>query len=240
MTLPEQKNIWIIEDDSGCRFVYKDILATNYNLSFFSSIGSFLESWVAPEMMKPNLLLVDLRLEDGFFMDLIGQGSQILDSKIPFVVVSVVDDVEILRLCFRKGAIDYLTKPFNKAELAVKVERVLRTPVGETLEKSMDFRLDPFQMVVSIASKASKELTAKEFKILSLFLATPDGRLTKESIYNSIWCRTKVSVKTIDVHLSNLRKKINKVGLRITFHAPFYVLESLHETREEPLLKANI
>lgn len=61
-------------------------------------------------------------------------------------------------------------------------------------------------------SSIFKDLTFKEFKILGLFINTPEHSLSRQNLISSLWTDVKVGPKTLDVHLFNLRRKIRPKG----------------------------
>ncbi|MBY0371431.1 response regulator transcription factor [bacterium] len=205
------KSIWIIEDDPGVRFVYEEVLALRYSLTFLQSVEEFCSA--LETRPRPDLLLADLRLPgESFLQFLKGPHSAARIAGIPFVVLSSVDDLDTLRSCFELGARDFLTKPIGKGELIVKLERLL---AGEAAPEPL-FQLDSIALNV-IAHGKKNRLTAKEFQILSIFHASPGYQVSRDEILKRVWNDVAVDSKTLDVHLSSLRKKISELGLEIAF-----------------------
>jgi DNA-binding response OmpR family regulator len=221
-----RQRIAIIEDDTYCRFVYEDILSERYDIVFYESLSDFKKVNWQDFCAQYDLFIVDLFLSDGSFVDYLSNSGDLKDlAKMPFIIVSVNDEVEMLRLCFEYGAIDYLTKPFNKNQLLIKIEHFFSQKAEhQQTQPNQEFKLDHYHMTLSSGDRQFQNLTPKEFNILSLLLDAPSRRLTRENIYESLWNSSKVSAKTIDVHLSNLRRKIQTSGLTIRFEQPYFVL----------------
>lgn len=218
--MESKQNIWILEDDNGSRFVYNEILGVKYHLTFFSSMKDFNEKLERNAFQGTDLLIADLKLSDGSFLTYL----QCLGNKnkitCPFLVVSSMDDVDSLLFCFKKGAVDYLTKPFARAELQVKVDKALIWKGGVPLESPFpETELDSTTLTILNSGKRSKVLTPKEFQILAILLEVKDP-IARPFLTSRVWKDSSVSPKTFDVHLSNLRKKIAQTGLGIQFIAP--------------------
>jgi len=120
----------------------------------------------------------------------------------------VVDKVVGLKL----GADDYVTKPFEMAELLARVEAQLRrTPArphpveGHTFG---DVRVD-FRKAEATRGGAPLELSAREFQLLRYFIEHRGATLTREELLNEVWGYNSMpSTRTVDVHVAWLRQKI--------------------------------
>ncbi|POB15111.1 MULTISPECIES: response regulator transcription factor [Pseudomonadati] len=205
MTMATDKEIWILEDDEGCRFVYEQTLVHRYNnLRFFTSIEEF-QNALSNTEKNPALIIADLMLDDGNFMTYLNHSKDRRLMVIPFIIVSSIDDIDALRFCFMEGALDYLTKPFKKNELIVKIENV--------------FNGSPRRMVQPIAHKSMlldgkevEHLTSKQKQLLGLFINSPHRIVSRDDILDNVWGDTTVHPKTVDVHLYNLRRKLHDYG----------------------------
>lgn len=221
-----EKSIWILEDDPGAAFVYHEILSGNYHLRIFDTIRSFMA--IIPETTsgratKPNLIIADLKLADENFLDVLSRsGAAGLGA--PLIVVSSIDDAEVLRTCFNSGALDYLTKPFTRNELLVKVERfinhtypTLATPEQDIGAPSGGVVLDACSLTVRRGSEAGVQLTAKELRIFSLIHRARGLSVSRHELQNEVWGNQIVTPKTLDVHLFHLRRKLSTIGIEIRY-----------------------
>lgn len=207
----QQPNIWILEDDKGCQFVYEQILKNQFQTTYFENIKKFKdcydEAMEKSQAPKPAMIIADLMLNDGNFLSFLTRDFHGgLGEEVPFIVVSSDDDIESLRICFKEGANDYITKPFKKNELLVKIETILK--------KNQKFG-EPIKPNVTIDGVVIEGLTTKQKKLLSLFNSQEDRTVGRELILEKVWGDTSVHPKTLDVHLYNLRRKINPYGLII-------------------------
>ena len=139
----------------------------------------------------------------------------------PILVLSakagLEDRVNVLRL----GADDFISKPFDNAEVLARVEAQLRryrqfsapAEAGEVLRLG-DLVLDREAVRVTAGGK-DVALTAREFEILALLLSHPKKVYTREQLYENVWGGEYMGDdNTVNVHISNLRSKLGKVSDR--------------------------
>lgn len=204
-----KKNIWILEDDEGARFVYDEVLSKRYEIKFYLDLKSLKDDLT--EFKKPDALIADLRLPDGTFLDLFKEN---IFSKFPFIVVSSMDDLDTLESCFNEGASDFLAKPFNGNELVYKLNRLL--------EKAGDDRLkiDTLSKKIILSEGKEIQLTPKEMHVLFLLKKDNNAPKARSEIIKEVWGGVTVTGKTLDVHMFNLRRKISQLEWTIKFIEP--------------------
>jgi len=133
-------------------------------------------------------------------------------SSVPVIVISAKEDVQERVHLLQNGADDYLIKPFDLAELLARIQIQLRHQrYTQNTQKIVyqDIELDLETHEVSVANQPVT-LTMKEFQLLTLFLTYPQKVFSRQNIYETIWEEPYYdSDKTINVHISNLRAKIN-------------------------------
>ncbi|EQC49155.1 response regulator receiver domain protein [Bacteriovorax sp. BSW11_IV] len=202
------KSIWVLEDDKDCQFVYEQTLDHRYKTKYFSSIADFANAMDSSEN-KPSMIIADLMLDDGNFLNYLTNSDESSVLNTPFIIVSSIDDIDALRFCFKEGALDYLTKPFKKNELVVKVENVLS---GAQRQR---FEIEGASKSVMLDGKEVKNLTSKQKQLLHLFMDSPGRCISRNDILEKVWESTNVHPKTVDVHLYNLRRKLHDLGYMI-------------------------
>ncbi len=121
----------------------------------------------------------------------------------------IVDKVVGLKL----GADDYVTKPFEMAELVARIEARLRRPQasGVATRDAYEFgniRVD-FRRAEVFRDGAAVELSAREFKLLRYFIEHREATLSRDELLNEVWgYESTPTTRTVDVHVAWLRQKI--------------------------------
>lgn len=167
-----------------------------------------------------------LRMDGGDFdlavMDLMlpgMSGEQLLPQlkekqDIPVIVVSAKDGIDTKVGLLESGADDYMTKPFEIRELIARAAVQIRkkNPSGKTgrglTYGGLSLNEDNYTAEVS---GGEIPLTKQEFKILELLMSNPAKVYSKQEIYDYAWDEYYIGEdKTINVHISNIRKKLKK------------------------------
>ena len=135
---------------------------------------------------------------------------------IPVIVVSAKDGLDSKINMLTSGAEDYITKPFEIQELIARVGVQIRRFTGsEETPKQLQYKDLVLNKVSFTASVNGEEivLTKQEFKILELLLSYPNKVFSKQDIYDYAWNDIYIGEdKTINVHISNIRKKLKAVS----------------------------
>lgn len=201
--LVEKKNIWVLEDDQMINWIYKEILSPRYNIHIFTNIKDF--QTALDTKIKPEMIIVDILLPDGNVINYI-KNDLFRISGTPYLVVSADTHLDSLRFCLDDGAVDYLTKPFQVNELLVKVENFLSRYHNQHAEK--------LKTLNEIFMKNS--LTHKESSILNILMKNINCFVSKKEILETVWGKQEsIKPKTMDVHLYNLRKKLEPLNFEI-------------------------
>jgi len=135
----------------------------------------------------------------------------------PIIFLTARDEVNDRVMGLDSGADDYLCKPFAFAELLARVRALVRRherPSSVVLIQG-DVSID---LVAQRAQRAGRvlELTAKELALLSFFLRHPRQVLTRKQIYENVWDGDfDTSSNTFEVHLKELRRKLETLGPRL-------------------------
>lgn len=133
---------------------------------------------------------------------------------VPILVLTAKSETENKVKLLLSGADDYLIKPFSFEELLARVHALLRRPAGTVPDilRAGDLELDPVEHSVR---KDGEELTLtlKEFVLLEYFMRRPNEVVNREDLLSHLWDFNYDSFSNIvDVHVKNLRKKIDTPG----------------------------
>lgn len=132
----------------------------------------------------------------------------------PILVVSAKDSIDSKIESLELGADDYLVKPFDidelKARVAALIRRAGKSKITEQLShKGIVLNNQLFNLCFEGESLG---LTSQEFKIVKLLMENPNQVFTKQAIYEYAWeSHYMGDDKTINVHISNIRKKISTI-----------------------------
>jgi two-component system response regulator RegX3 len=161
------------------------------------------------QQTPPDIILLDVMLPDGDGRDLCREIRRTSD--VPIIMLTArgeeVDKIVGLEL----GADDYVVKPFSAGELVARMRAIMRRGRGPARMGPITvgtLTLDPAARTVT-KNDQPVELAAKEFDLLHLLMANAGQVCTRERIMDEVWDPHWFGpTKTLDVHVSWLRKKI--------------------------------
>jgi DNA-binding response OmpR family regulator len=163
---------------------------------------------------RPDLVLLDLGLPDV-------DGTEVLRmlravSTVPVIITSARDDDPALVSALDAGADDYLVKPFSAAQLEARIRAVLRRSGADPQERVVlavgDLSIDLRARTATLAD-AGLELSPREFDLLAYLAQRPGEVVTKRELLTDVWQQPYGgSDKTVDVHLSWLRRKLGETA----------------------------
>ncbi len=203
------QNILIVEDDNDINTLLKEMLGKEGYSCEQAFSGT--EAKMLLEKKQYSLVMLDLMLPG---MD----GGEVLSfirkqGNTPVIILTAKGELEDKVNLLTMGADDYITKPFEIEEVAARVKVQLRhgrEPEPEPDQLSYkDLKLNKSTFQVSAAGTELTKITKQEFAILELLLKHPGRVFSKEDIFEYAWEEAYMGeTKTLDVHISNIRKKI--------------------------------
>ena len=209
------EQILIIEDDTDINNMTADALKKAGVDCVQAFSGT--EGLLYIENQRFDLILLDLMLPGKNGEALLPQIKKLQGA--PVIVVSARDSLDSKVELLNSGAEDYLTKPFEIRELIARIQVQLRRSSGRPEEKPQtlvwqDLTLNRDSFTASVRGR-SIGLTRQEFRILELLLSHPDRVYSKQDIYDYAWDDFYVGEdKTVNVHISNIRKKLKTLSDR--------------------------
>lgn len=178
---------------------------------------------------KFEVILLDLGLPDIDGLDLLRKLRQV--TQCPILILTARDDERSVVLGLRSGADDYLVKPVKLVELLARIEAVTRRTVRRsgTRQRSVllgDLEIDLDRRVATLGSQVLS-LTATEFDLLALLARHAGSVVTREQILDALWGDAFLaSSRSLDVHLTGLRAKLQLPGFIINVRGVGYRIEA--------------
>ena len=221
------KTILIIEDDISIARLIKTYVSFAGYEAAIAPDGEL--ALVMPGEEKYNLVILDLMLPHV-------DGEMVLETikklRLPVIVVSakssLVDRVRLLRA----GADDYITKPFESADLIARIEAVLRrTERSFGVLEFGDIAMDIDRHVV-LKGGREVDITPKEFDLLQYFLENRNKVVKREELSAHVWGQEYLeSSRTVEIHVQRLRKKMGLNEELRTVTKVGYILEDKREAK---------
>lgn len=164
------------------------------------------------------IVIIDLNLDDKNGMDLLKE-FKTTPSESRFFIMTGKDSVNDELLGHTYGVHEYIKKPVNRDILKVIVQKNLKivSHAAATEIVVVPFHIFPNEYKATMTNekgiKEELQLTVKEFKILVKLVSHPDKPFSREDLFNQIWeSDSESTFRTIDMHVSSLRKKLGVNG----------------------------
>ncbi len=206
------ERILIIEDDAhlaaGLRY---NLEKAGYSVSHAGNGPDGLRS---ARDLRPDLIVLDLMLPGLSGFDLLGKLRD-EGAKTPVIILSAKDaEVDKIR-GFDTGADDYVSKPFGMGELLARIRARLRGGgAGETGEEETVFELGGgtvrLEAMVFERDGGTVALTPTEVEVLRLLYSRTGKPVRREDLLKEVWGVTAASTRTLDTHVTRLRKKLER------------------------------
>lgn len=209
-----KRSIVLIDDDPSCQLLVSRALGQSFAVISAVTGKAGLETLRGIDC---DLLLLDIGLPD---IDGLQLYSQIVEDErlrnIPTIFLTGKSEVSYKVLGLNLGAEDYVVKPFHPTELHARVASRIRS-----LEKSSskiiqagDLKVDLVSQTVCIGAdeKNIVALTPVELRLLCALIKSSGQVVSRQDLIKSVWNKISVSDRTVDKHLTSLRKKIPDFG----------------------------
>ncbi|MCR4281392.1 MAG: response regulator transcription factor [Candidatus Kaiserbacteria bacterium] len=198
------------------------------NLKKILELKGFAVDWIEDALKARTRILMYREEYDLILMDLglPGMNGMALTTslreegvKTPIIIVTGDSETASKIALLNSGAEDYVVKPFSSEELVARINSVLRRPV--TMQPVVyavgELTIDTAAHRLSIGNK-DIPLTLKEYALLECFIRSPNEVLTREDLHNKVWDFNALNLSNVlDVHIKNLRKKLESAGNSVRF-----------------------
>jgi DNA-binding response OmpR family regulator len=211
----------IVDDDAELLGILRKYLE-NHGLETISAANGA-EALAAAPSGKPDIIITDVEMPrmDGFTLCRRVKENKVL-SDIPVIIMTGKKISEADQVAgYGYGADDYVVKPFSYPVLLAKVRAMLRRAARgkkkASVFKAGDLELNLEGRTIKIKGKPVK-LTSKEFDLLHTLASKPGKVLSLNSLLEAVWGYNTADYNdphTVEVHVSNLRRKIGTLGKRI-------------------------
>ena len=206
----QKRTILIVEDEESITTPLAEALERDgFNAEVVHTVADALGRG---RTLRPDLVLLDIGLPDGSGLDVCRELRS--SSNVPIIILSARGEEADRVVGLELGADDYVVKPFSARELVARIRAVLRrtsaaaTPAPIGPQQIGAIELDPSARTVILEGEPL-ELTRKEFDLLALLMGQAGTVVSRERLIDEVWdVNWFGSTKTLDVHVSGLRKKL--------------------------------
>jgi DNA-binding response OmpR family regulator len=202
------KTILVVDDEKRLRDLIQAYLTQEGFRVVTAADGQ--EALFVARREKPDLILLDLMMPEMGGYEFLRAHSKERDTPVVILTAKLEENDKVLGL--ELGADDYVTKPFSMRELTARVRAVLRRagdkePEADIL-RAADITLDQVGRVVTVG-ETRVELTPSEFDLLAVLMSAPGRAFSRVDLLDRLQgAAFEGYERTIDVHVRNLRAKI--------------------------------
>ncbi|MDX8031487.1 response regulator transcription factor [Lentzea sp. BCCO 10_0856] len=215
--------VLLVEDDDGVADALVEALRANGHRP--SRVRRGADALIAHR--DADVVLLDLGLPDQDGLEVLRKLRKI--DPVPVLVLTARGDERTVVRGLRLGADDYLVKPVRLAELLARIDAVARRSAARSQEpddvvRVSDVEIDLQSRQVVVGGREIS-LTTKEFDVLAVLARRPGTAVSRQQLMDEVWGNAFVAVsRTLDVHLTQLRAKLDRPGLLHTIRGFGYRL----------------
>ena len=200
-----EPSVLVVEDDHRLRsLILRGLREAGFHAEGVVQASELLER--LPHV-NPDVLVIDIGLPDADGRDLC-QSLRAQGFNAPIMFLTARDAVPDRLTGFAAGGDDYLTKPFNFAELVARLKALVRRGGTEQVAEVGALRLDPARHDITCGGE-SVELTPTEFRILARMAARPGDAVRRRELVQAAWPDGAiVHENTLDVYIAGIRRKL--------------------------------
>lgn len=193
--------LWIRDLDPVFKKIYTSFFESQFDLFFIDPVEDLQK--VLKSRPLPNFMITEMLASEDKHVSV---SNSFTFKLIPTVVVSSLDDYEIIKGAFEAGVLDFLSKSIGTQLLNFKLSTAMKLWEVKT------------HSPIKYFTKRLQNLTLKERLILEALVERPNYAATREQIVQSVWSEMRVCSKALDVHLHHLRRKLRSIEYSIVLN----------------------
>ena len=204
-----RRTILMVEDEESITVPLSEALdREGFDTQVAGTVAEALEK--AGQQM-PDLVLLDVMLPDGSGYDVARTLRE--RSKVPIIMLTARGEETDRIVGLELGADDYIVKPFSAREVVARIRAVLRRAGEGPAAPDGPIEIGPLRLDRArrgaVLDGEELDLTRKEFELLELLMSEAGSVITRERLIDEVWdVNWFGSTKTLDVHVSGLRRKL--------------------------------
>jgi DNA-binding response OmpR family regulator len=200
--------IVILEDEKDLNYAISLILeAEEFRIYSYYTLKEFLQNF---EKIDPDLILADITLPDGNFLEEMKKHPQRFE-RYKIIVMSSYTEIENIKKAFELGAEDFIKKPFDYEEIILRINKIFKPKKIIYIDDDIKYN---YEEKLLIKKAKVINLTKRESDLLELFLNNEGKILSSDFIISHIW-QEYVPKNTLNVLVKRLREKLGKKDLII-------------------------
>ncbi|MCL1814553.1 MAG: response regulator transcription factor [Treponema sp.] len=202
-------NILVVDDDA----LLNKIVCTCLNEHNYKAVGCLSANEAFDKMIdiKFDLIVSDIMMPeiDGYKLASLVREQ---DKTIPILFVSSRDDISSKQKGFRIGIDDYMVKPIDMEELALRVAALLRRAnIANEKKLTVGALILNADETAAYLNEEEIPLTLKEFQVLYKLLSYPKKTFTRHQLMDDLWgTETGTTPRSVDVYITKLREKFSE------------------------------
>lgn len=215
-------HIGVLEDDADQQALLRLWLGSaQHGCRVFGTVAEMLEGLKREHF---DALLLDWMLPDGSGVEVLQWVRQNMGWNMAVLVLTARDDESTVVQALQAGADDFVVKPPKQQELIARLGAAARraSPGGLPVMRLGAYEIDVPRHMLSMDGKPVT-LTQKEFDLAVYLFQSPAKLLSRDHLLNKVWgINVEVDTRTVDTHVSRLRKKLSLDGTRGWKMSPVY------------------
>lgn len=208
-------HILVVDDEEDiCEILKFNLESEGYNVDTVNSA----EEAMQKKLDKYHLFLLDIMMKgtSGYRLADEIRNKRKLDALIFFITAKNTENDKLTG--FSVGADDYITKPFSIKEVVARIKAVLRRSdqTSDIALEAASIKMAGIELDIEkkrlIVDGVKEDLTPIEFQLLHILMKNPGRIFGRDQFLDYIWRDVNVTDRTVDVHITRLRKKLGNYG----------------------------